>query len=117
MAEDDDMVREITIASLESLGYTVLGAGNGRQAVEIFYNSDTIDLLLTDMVMPGMGGKAVADQCREKTPAIPIIYMSGYPFDETLKELLDTRDAAFLAKPFTPNVLARKIREVLDRHN
>ncbi len=116
VAEDDDTVRTFIVTSLERLGYRVVAAATGLEAMELFTKSDTIDLLLTDMVLPGIGGRALVDRCRETKPFLPVVYMSGYPFEDASKALLAAKNTAFLAKPFTPEVLGRNIREILDRH-
>ncbi len=114
VAEDDETVLAFVCATLEQLGYRVIAAANGVKAVDAFARAGRIDLLLTDIVMPGMGGNAVAARLRQAQPGLPVIYMSGYPCDEATRALLDATNTTFLAKPFLPAALARTIREALD---
>ncbi len=117
VAEDDETVLAFVSATLEQLGYRVIAAANGVEAVNAFTRAGRIDLLLADMVMPGMGGSAVAARLRQAQPGLPVVYMSGYPCDEATRALLDAANTTFLAKPFLPAALARTIREALDRKN
>jgi CheY-like chemotaxis protein len=115
LVEDDEQVRELTHSILVSCGYTVLVAENGQQVEKICeqHGSD-IDLLLTDVVMPGINGREVAMRVSAHWPHIKVLYMSGYTENAIVHHgVLDT-DTFFLAKPFTPTVLASKMREVLD---
>ncbi len=113
VVEDEESVRALAQKTLESKGYRVLEAGDGGHAIELA-RSHPIDLLLTDMVLPGMGGSAIAARIREIHPGAKVLYTSGYTDDTIVRGGLMERGAAFLEKPFTPNLLARKIREVLD---
>ena len=114
--EDDIGVRHISVRVLRGLGYDVIEAANGDDAQQLFAQSGErkIDLLLTDMVMPKMSGRHFADWLRKTSPKTKVVFVSGY-----LEESLHPRDRLdegtfFLAKPFDPEQLARKIREVLD---
>jgi two-component system cell cycle sensor histidine kinase/response regulator CckA len=114
--EDDIGVRHISVRVLRGLGYDVIEAANGDDAQQLFTHSDErkIDLLLTDMVMPKMSGRHFADWLRKTSPNTKVVFVSGY-----LEESLHPRDRLdqgtfFLAKPFDPEQLARKIREALD---
>ena len=101
---------------LRTLGYTVLEAANGIQAVEIARSPSavSVDLLLTDVVMPLMGGKALADQLTTLYPDIRVLYTSGYTENMTIHHGQLGARAAFIQKPASPAALARKVREVLD---
>ena len=115
LVEDDPQVRELAHRVLQEQGYTVLEASNGEEALELLTShTGPIDLLLTDVVMPGMSGKALADQLLRTQPDLRAIFMSGYT-DEAIAHhgVLDP-DVAFLQKPFSPTILARKVRDVLD---
>jgi len=103
-------VRSLTRRALEQYGYRVLEAGNGREAVELMQrHQGDIALLLTDIVMPEMSGRRSAERILEARPEIKVLFMSGYAG-------LDQPDGrALVQKPFTPETLARKVREVLDR--
>ena len=115
LVEDDAALRQLARRVLEGQGYVVVEATNGRHALEACDGySGRIDLVLTDVVMPELGGRAVAERLAERWPSVRLLYMSGYTDDDVVRRgVLDTR-AAFLQKPFTPEVLARKVREVLD---
>ena len=110
LVEDEPMVRSLAVEVLETQGYTVLKAANGAEALRIAesHAQEPIDLLLTDIVMPLMGGRELADHFKPLYPDAKIIYMSGYPRD------LPEPGAEFLQKPMTPNILVRRVRWVLD---
>jgi CheY-like chemotaxis protein len=109
--EDQEATAQITRILLESWGYRVFEAHSGAEALEIFKkDGDAIQLVLTDVIMPGMSGPQIAGELVRQRPGLRVAYMSGYPSD-TLNQL----DAAFLAKPFNPHSLARMIRRELDR--
>lgn len=114
LAEDSESVREMTSEYLQSIGYTVLTAASGREALQQAKESNqTIHLLLTDVVMPELNGPELAEQIALLRPGIKVIFTSGYA-SETLahRGSLDP-DVAFIQKPYRPKALARRIREVL----
>jgi PAS domain S-box-containing protein len=113
LVEDDDSVRALARRTLEARGYRVLDAADGGAAVEIAL-AETIDLLVTDMVLPGMGGSAIAARIHEMQPRAKVLFTSGYTDDVIIRGGLLEPGAAFLEKPFTPSILARRVREVLD---
>jgi CheY-like chemotaxis protein len=111
VVEDQAATARITRILLESWGYRVLEANSGAEALEIFENhGNTITLLLTDVLMPEMSGLQLADALRGRKPGLRVVYMSG-----SCGEEIEHRGAAFLAKPFTPETLARMVRAALDR--
>ena len=113
LAEDEDMVRELTIEIFREDGYTVLDAPNGAAALAICDRYEGgIDLLVTDLVMPGMNGIELARRVCESRPGIPVLFVSGYAEDarERLGELGEGQD--FLQKPITPSKLSRKVLEI-----
>jgi two-component system cell cycle sensor histidine kinase/response regulator CckA len=114
-AEDSNSLREMTKEYLESMGYTVLDASSGREALQRAHDFDgPIDLLLTDVVMPEMSGPELATEIGSLRPRVRIIFTSGYTDDAIARQgILDPR-VAFIQKPYRPKALARKIREVLD---
>ncbi len=114
LIEDEEMLRSTTQQMLERLGYTVVAAENGEEGLRIAERMDgAFDLLLTDLVMPGLSGRAVADWLAAKWPELPVLYTSGYD-DDVMEALgVPAGSVAFLQKPFTPVALGRKIREVL----
>ncbi len=114
-AEDEDEVRALAREILRINGYTVLEARHGRDALGIAgRHSGPIHLLLTDVVMPQMGGPALARQLLRDRPEIKVLYVSGYTDDEVLSHGVAQGSVAFLQKPFTAVALLREIREVLD---
>ena len=100
---------------LQRLGYTVLIAADAAEARRIFDEHPTIDLLLTDVVMPDASGPELTRQLVEQRPALKVIYMSGYREDAIVQHGVLKPGIAFLNKPFTSQTLGQKIREVLER--
>ncbi len=116
LVEDEDAVRQLSRQLLELVGYHVLEARNGPEALQVCeQNGAKIDLVVTDVVMPHMSGRQLADQLSPRYPGLRVLYLSGYT-DEAISHhgVLD-REVDFLSKPFTLDGLARKVREVLDR--
>ena len=113
VVEDEEAVRKLACKTLEARGYRVLEAADGGEAVAIA-GTQSVDLLLTDMVLPGMGGGEIAARIRDIHPRAKVLYTSGYTDDVIVRRGLMERGAAFLEKPFTPSILARRVREVLD---
>jgi two-component system cell cycle sensor histidine kinase/response regulator CckA len=116
VAEDETAVRALTCRILRKKGYHVLEARDGREAVEIAsrHNGD-INLLVTDVIMPNMGGRELSETLRGAMPDVKVLFMSGYTDDQLLQRgVLQGGTGNFLEKPFTPDALARKVREVLD---
>ena len=115
-AEDEDSVRAVATAALERHGYRVLAAANGDSAIAISRAySGNIDLLLTDVVMPGMSGREVAENLRVMRPGIQVIFASGYTDDEGLLGDVRKDERSFLQKPFTALDLVRRVRAALDQ--
>ena len=118
LVEDDDTVRKLTTGILEQSGYTVLQAATGRQALDVFGGgSGGIDLLLTDVIMPGMGGKELADQLLAGSPELRVIFVSGYTDEAISRTGILPDDVELLSKPFHPRALLTLVRTVLDREN
>ncbi len=116
LAEDDEPVRAIALKSLERLGYRVLVARDGGEALALAdAHGGRIDLLLTDVVMPGMNGRELADRLVERRPGTSVLFTSGYSEKVVLREAGGTRREAFLPKPHTPRELALALRALLDR--
>ena len=115
VVEDVEGVRELTRRLLERLGYTVLLAANADEALQQFERNPSINVLLTDVVMPGASGPELTQKLVERQPSLKVIYMSGYT-EETIAHhgVLD-HGIAFVHKPFTAEALGQKIREVLDQ--
>lgn len=115
LAEDDDRVRQLAVQILESQGYKVLWAPNGEEAVQLSNRHfGDIQLLVTDVVMPGMSGKTLSEQMRRLRPGIKIVFMSGYTADMMGLQIIKAAQVPFLQKPFTTAQLAYKVRETLD---
>ncbi len=115
LVEDEKSVRTLAARILLSRGYRVLESKDVEDAVRIGESySQSIELLLTDVVMPGMSGRNVADRLRFVRPQMKVLYISGYTDDAIVHHRVLDAGMAFLQKPFTPESLARKVREVLD---
>lgn len=116
LAEDESSLRTLTRNTLELCGYKVLEAKDGLEALEVSERFEgPIDLLLTDMVMPGMGGRQLAQELTRRRPEIRLAYMSGYTGQAVGSQGPVDPGSVFLLKPFTRELLTRKIREALDR--
>jgi two-component system cell cycle sensor histidine kinase/response regulator CckA len=111
LVEDEPAVRQLFATALTRAGYTVFEARNGEEAVKLFeQHAGIIDLLLTDMRMPHMGGAELAKELRGRKSDLRLICISGYPGAGTTETTTD-----FLAKPFSRDEMLRKVRDVLDR--
>jgi two-component system cell cycle sensor histidine kinase/response regulator CckA len=115
VVEDEKELREVATRLLQRQGYTVLVAANAEEAVRLFEQNESIDVLLTDVVMPGASGVELTRQLVERRPALKVIYMSGYTEEAIVQHGVLNPGIALLHKPFTSETLGRKIREVLDR--
>jgi two-component system cell cycle sensor histidine kinase/response regulator CckA len=115
LAEDDDALRALGARVLVALGYNVLLARTGREALRIVADHQgPIDLIATDVVMPEMNGSQLVAKVLDARPDIRVLFMSGYTDDEVMRRGVIDGQTAFLQKPFTPDLLAHKVREVLD---
>ncbi len=114
IVDDEPTILDVAVEMLKGLGYQVLAAGNGRQAIEIYEaNQGKIDLVILDMIMPDMGGGETYLALKSITPGVKVILSSGYSINGEAKTIMDQGVNAFLQKPFTMADLARKIRDVL----
>jgi two-component system cell cycle sensor histidine kinase/response regulator CckA len=114
LVEDEESVRQLVRETLEAKGYKVLEADNGAAALQIVSDySGKIDMLITDVVMPGMSGRELSARLCESCPQTKVLYLSGYTEDAIVHEGVIDPDTAFLQKPFTLQALSRKVREVL----
>jgi CheY-like chemotaxis protein len=115
LAEDEAAVRAVARQALQRHGYTVLEAQSGEAALDLAQrHSGRIHLLLTDVIMPGMSGRALALRLVPMRPDVRIIYMSGYTDDAITRHGVLEPGVTYVQKPFTPDALVRKVREVLD---
>ena len=113
VAEDEPELRQLVKETLEQFGYKVLQAADGNEALRILERSGPIDLLLTDVIMPLMGGRELAERVLSLVPATKVVYMSGYTDDTLAFYGMPLADAAYIQKPFTPLALAEKLRQSL----
>jgi signal transduction histidine kinase len=114
VAEDEPLVRVLVRKTLTQAGYRVLEAGGGEEALQLAARHDgTIHLLVTDVVMPGMSGRELMRRLAEVRPSVKVLYMSGYSDEAVERHGVLDPGTAFMQKPFTPSVLARRVREVL----
>lgn len=118
LVEDEQRVRDLTRKLLEFCGYTIIEAKNGIEALKICdESSDKIDLVMTDVVMPQMGGRELAGRIAAQYPHIKILFTSGYADDLIVKHDVNEANTDFIQKPFTLETLALKVRKVLDLEN
>ena len=115
IAEDEDGIRALLTRTLQSRGYTVLAGANGEEALALARShTGPVDLLVTDVVMPGMSGPELAKEVVARHPEARVLFLSGYTDEAVVAHGLATGQTAFLQKPFTHNVLLGKVREVIE---
>jgi two-component system cell cycle sensor histidine kinase/response regulator CckA len=116
LVEDECIVRNLISNILRHYGYSVVESENGEKALEACdgFNSAAVDMLITDVVMPGMSGRALADALHHRHPGIKVLYISGYTDDAIVRHGILDEGIPFLQKPFAPNDLAKKVRDLLD---
>jgi PAS domain S-box-containing protein len=118
LIEDEEMVRNLAVNILQERGYRVLAALNGEEAIEFAEShAGAIDMMITDVVMPRMNGKQIAERVSNFRPGIPVLYMSGYTDEAIVHHGVIEAGTNFIEKPFTSGGLASKIREILDKPN
>jgi two-component system cell cycle sensor histidine kinase/response regulator CckA len=116
LAEDEPGVRSLTQTVLESCGYTLLVATDGQKALDLAHqHQGPLQLLLTDVIMPQVNGRRLADLLRAVRPTLKVLYLSGYAQEAIGQQGVLEGSLPFLQKPFTPTTLARKVRELLDQ--
>ena len=115
MVEDEAPVREVVHTMLQRLGFEVIAAAHAEDALRLSDAYDrTIDLLLTDVIMPGLNGRQLAELLQQRRPGLRVLYMSGYTDDGLVQHLVQAADAAYLQKPFDSDTLGRKVRQTLE---
>ena len=114
VVEDDERVRHLSVDALRELGYTVVQAADAAQAMTVLTLQPRVDLLFTDVVMPDLDGRKLADRARAERPGLKVLYTTGYTRNAIVHNGMLDADVAFLAKPFTVEQIALKIRQVLD---
>ena len=118
LVEDEDFVRNVTREVLELSGYRVIEAIDANDGLELYRdNHDAIDLLLTDVIMPGKNGREFANQLLALRPDLKIIFMSGYTDNSIVRESFSDPHLNYLQKPFTLDALTQKIQQVLGESN
>jgi PAS domain S-box-containing protein len=115
IAEDDAVLRALTLRTLSQRGYRCLAADSAEQALEVLRAGTVVDLLVTDVVMPGMSGGSLGEHLDRERPGVPILFISGFAGEDVIRRGMLAAGRPFLQKPFAPDELARKVREVLDR--
>jgi two-component system, cell cycle sensor histidine kinase and response regulator CckA len=114
LAEDEEMVRDLIQEVLEDSGYQVRVAADGLEAARMGVEQHgEVDLLVADVVMPGLNGPALAERLRETNPGLRVLFISGYADEELVQHNLRGPGISFLRKPFTPDTLTERVREML----
>jgi two-component system, cell cycle sensor histidine kinase and response regulator CckA len=114
VVEDERVVRALMVRSLNGLGYSCVEAGKAEEALLVLRQEKQIDLVITDVVMPGTSGGDLGLILTDLYPALPVLYVSGFADNDVIRRGLLDASRPFLQKPFAPRELARKVREVLE---
>jgi two-component system cell cycle sensor histidine kinase/response regulator CckA len=116
LVDDEQMVLKVTRELLESLGYRVYAAGSGQEAVAVYMDKrNEIDLVILDMIIPGMSGGETFDRLREINPEIRVLLSSGYSLDGEAQAIMDRGCNGFIQKPFQLSNFSNKVKEILSR--
>ena len=114
VADDEASIRKLIRDTLEPLGYTIIEAADGEEAIALFNRTEAkIDMLLTDVIMPKMNGKKLAETLLAQSPQLKVLYMSGYTDNVIVHQGVLDNNVEFINKPLVPSILTKKIREVL----
>jgi len=115
LVEDEDFLLEVTSEILESAGYRVIKARNAEEATKLFRQFHSIvELLLTDVVLPGQNGRDLANQLRRISPQLRIVFISGYPENAVTRSGIREDGMSYLSKPFSSQSLTRKVKQALE---
>ncbi|HET6837767.1 MAG TPA: response regulator, partial [Gemmatimonadales bacterium] len=115
VVEDDELVRAVLVRALTETGFRVLPAANGAEALEIAGKPDQqLDAVITDLAMPELRGRELAERLEKLRPGVPVLFVSGHADDEVARRGLLDPGKPFLQKPFDPDEIAVKVRELLD---
>lgn len=115
VVEDEPLVCALAVRTLTGLGYPCLRAGNAEEALRMIEEEQVhLDLLVTDVVLPGPSGRWLGEQVALQRPGLPILYMSGFADEDVIRRGLLEAGQPFLQKPFAPDDLAREVRKMLD---
>jgi two-component system cell cycle sensor histidine kinase/response regulator CckA len=115
LVDDEQMVLEVSQEMLEMMGYTVLVAKGGKQAIELYQDKGTsISLVILDMIMPDMSGGETYDRLKAMNPTVKVLLSSGYSINGQASEILERGCDGFLQKPFDIREVSRKVRDILD---
>ncbi len=116
LVDDEEMIVDVGRIMLEQLGYRAVVAGSGEEALGVYgRQKDEIDLVILDMIMPGMGGGEVFDRLKDMDRNVKVLLSSGYSVNGQAKEILDRGCGGFIQKPFDMQELSRKVKEVIGR--
>lgn len=117
LVDDEEIVIDVAVQLLKKLGYNVIEAGSGKEAIRLFGEwCDKIDMVILDIIMPDIGGGEVYDRIKEIDPQVKVLLSSGYSIDGQATDILERGCNSFIQKPFNMAVLSNKIREVLNKH-
>jgi len=116
LVDDETMIIDVSVQMLKKMGYDVLTANNGREAIEIFkQNNDRVAIVILDLIMPGMGGGEVYERLKEIDSNVKVLLSSGYSIDGQAAEILNRGCDGFIQKPFKLNELSYKLRELISK--